>query len=104
MTPKTKHYAASRTAKHIQFCQDSVAILKLDMLNLQPIMAYLPTNTTLEMSMMMMMITIKLITCFKYHTIPMYGKSELLVFVVNDHSQFQILDTLLTGRRAPNPC
>ena len=61
-------------------------------------MAYLPTITTLEVSMMM--ITIKL---FKYHTIPMYGKSELLVFVVNDCGQFQILDTLLTGRRPPPP-
>jgi hypothetical protein len=65
-------------------------------------MAYLPTNTTLEMSMMMM-VTIKQITCFKYHTIPMYGKSELLVFIVNDCGQYQILDILLTGRRAPQP-
>jgi len=31
----------------------------------------------------------------------MCGKSELLVFVVNDCGQFQILDTMLTGRRAP---
>ena len=70
-------------------------------------MAYLPTTTTLEMSTMMM-VTIKLITSFKYHTIPyhtipMYCKSELLVFIVNDHGQFQILETLLTGRRAPQP-
>ena len=33
----------------------------------------------------------------------MYGKSELLVFVINESDQFQILDTLLTGRRAPQP-
>jgi hypothetical protein len=53
-------------------------------------MAYLTTNTTLEMSMMMMMmVTIKLITCFKYHTIPMNGKSELLVFIVKDHGRFK---------------
>lgn len=65
-------------------------------------MAYPSTNTTLEIKMIMI-ITIKLITCFKYHAIPMYGKSELLVFVVNDCGQFQILDTLLTGRRAPPP-
>jgi hypothetical protein len=31
----------------------------------------------------------------------MYSKSELLVFVVNESGQFQILDTLLTGSRAP---
>jgi hypothetical protein len=67
--------------------------------HLQSIMTYLPTNTTHEMTMIML--TPKLITCCKYNTIPIHGKSELLAFTANDYGQFQIMNPLLTGRKVP---
>jgi hypothetical protein len=79
MTPNIYYQAVSRTANHLQFCQVSVANTKHGQAgsatSLQPIMAHLSNNTTNKIMMMMtrrMIVKIKLITCFKYHTITMY--------------------------------